>query len=64
MTIEPKTLEFSCTSDDFKVAVRGYGVKVEIDPDGTRLENHLDLLPPDGVERARLETIIQRRLIS
>jgi len=34
MTIEPSKLEFSCTADQFRVAVHGKGVKVEIDADG------------------------------
>ena len=34
MTIEPRKLEFSCTADQFRVAVHGKGVKVEIDADG------------------------------
>jgi hypothetical protein len=34
MTIEPKKLKFSCTSDEFRVVVQGCGVKVEIGADG------------------------------
>jgi hypothetical protein len=34
MTIEPRKLEFSCTADQFRVAVHGKDVKVEIDADG------------------------------
>jgi hypothetical protein len=34
MTIEPKKLDFECTSDEFRVAVQGCGVKVEISADG------------------------------
>jgi hypothetical protein len=34
MTIEPKKLDFECTSDEFRVAVNGCGVKVDISADG------------------------------
>jgi CO/xanthine dehydrogenase Mo-binding subunit len=34
MTIELKKLDFSCASDEFRVAVQGCGVRVEISADG------------------------------
>jgi hypothetical protein len=34
MTIAPQKLVFECTSDEFRVAVQGCGVKVEISSDG------------------------------
>ena len=34
MTIEQKKLEYSCSADQFRVAVQGCGVRVEISADG------------------------------
>jgi hypothetical protein len=60
MTRQPQKLDLSCTSDEFKVAVRGYGVKVEIDPDGNvTVYSHrsVKMLPPEAAANTSTEAL-------
>lgn len=54
MTIEPNKLDFECTSDEFRVAVTGCGLKVEIGADGkvTVFSNPLPVQPQATLKTA------------